>query len=49
MYQLIENFIKSTKEIDNEVLNKVFFLGCSPTITGDMITYIEQIVSKYKL
>ena len=33
----------------NEVLNKVFFLGCSPTITGDMITYIEQVVSQYKL
>lgn len=33
----------------NEVLNKVFFLGCSPTITSDMITYIGQVVSQYKV
>jgi len=30
----------------NEVLNKVFFLGCSPTITPDMIDYINSVVGK---
>ena len=33
----------------NEVLNKVFFLGCSPTINGDMIDYIEQVINQYKI
>jgi len=32
----------------NQVLSKVFFLGCSPTITNDMITYIGKVVSQYK-
>lgn len=28
-----------------EVLDKVFFLGCSPTINQDMIDYIDKVVS----
>jgi CDP-6-deoxy-D-xylo-4-hexulose-3-dehydrase len=32
----------------NQVLNKVFFLGCSPTINDKMIDYIEDIVGKFK-
>ena len=32
----------------NKVLNKVFFLGCSPVITDDMIGYIADTVSKFK-
>ena len=28
----------------NQVLNKVFFLGCSPTINSSMIDYIEQVI-----
>jgi len=32
----------------NKVLNKVFFLGCSPVITDDMIEYIADIVRKFK-
>ena len=33
----------------NQVLNKVFFLGCSPTINSTMIDYIEQVVASYIL
>ena len=32
----------------NKVLNKVFFLGCSPTINSDMIDYIEKVVKDFK-
>jgi CDP-6-deoxy-D-xylo-4-hexulose-3-dehydrase len=32
----------------NKVLNTVFFLGCSPVITDDMIDYIEQVVEDFK-
>jgi CDP-4-dehydro-6-deoxyglucose reductase, E1 len=32
----------------NQVLNKVFFLGCSPTINSAMIDYIKQIVDIFK-
>jgi CDP-6-deoxy-D-xylo-4-hexulose-3-dehydrase len=32
----------------NQVLNKVFFLGCSPTINSAMIDYIEQIIDSFK-
>ena len=31
----------------NQVLNKVFFLGCSPTINEDMLKYIKEVISKY--
>jgi len=32
----------------NQVLNKVFFLRCSPTINSAMIDYIEQIIDSFK-
>jgi CDP-6-deoxy-D-xylo-4-hexulose-3-dehydrase len=32
----------------NQVLNKVFFLGCSPTINDAMINYIADVVRKFK-
>ncbi len=32
----------------NKVLNKVFFLGCSPVITDDMIGYIADTVKRFK-
>lgn len=32
----------------NQVLNKVFFLGCSPTINDKMITYIDKVVAKFE-
>ena len=32
----------------NQVLNKVFFLGCSPTINDAMINYIDDVVRKFK-
>ena len=31
----------------NQVLNKVFFLGCSPTINDDMLTYVEEVIKNY--
>lgn len=31
----------------NQVLDKVFFVGCSPTITENMIDYVEQVVSEF--
>jgi CDP-6-deoxy-D-xylo-4-hexulose-3-dehydrase len=31
----------------NQVLDKVFFLGCSPTINIDMISYIENIITSF--
>lgn len=31
----------------NQVLSKVFFLGCSPTINDAMIDYIKTVVEKY--
>jgi CDP-6-deoxy-D-xylo-4-hexulose-3-dehydrase len=34
--------------LSNEVLNKVFFVGCSPTYNEDHIKYIENIVPKFK-
>jgi len=32
----------------NGVLEKVFFIGCSPTITSDNIEYIKEVISKYE-
>ena len=32
----------------NGVLEKVFFIGCSPTITNDNIEYIREVISKYE-
>lgn len=32
----------------NQVLNKVFFLGCSPTINSLMINHIKTVVENYK-
>ena len=31
----------------NQVLDKVFFLGCSPTITENMLGYIESVIDKF--
>ena len=31
----------------NQVLDKVFFLGCSPTINEKMLTYIEKVIGNY--
>ena len=31
----------------NQVLDKVFFLGCSPTINEDMLQYIETVIGKF--
>jgi CDP-6-deoxy-D-xylo-4-hexulose-3-dehydrase len=31
----------------NQVLDKVFFLGCSPTINEKMLTYIEEVISNF--
>lgn len=39
------------KEYKNatEVLSKVFFVGVSPTITSEMLDYVENVVSKFKI
>lgn len=31
----------------SKVLDEVFFIGCSPVITGEMIEYIGEVVDKY--
>jgi CDP-6-deoxy-D-xylo-4-hexulose-3-dehydrase len=31
----------------NQVMDKVFFVGCSPTISNEMINYIEVVVDGY--
>lgn len=33
--------------IANQVLSRVFFLGVSPTITSEMMSYIEQVIRKF--
>jgi len=33
----------------NKVLEKVFFLGCTPTYSDSMINYIEEVLQNYKL
>jgi dTDP-4-amino-4,6-dideoxygalactose transaminase len=37
------------KEYKNatEVLSKVFFVGVSPTITDEMLDYVENVVGKF--
>jgi CDP-6-deoxy-D-xylo-4-hexulose-3-dehydrase len=32
----------------NKVLDRVFFVGCSPTITASMIEYIKEVVKNFK-
>jgi CDP-6-deoxy-D-xylo-4-hexulose-3-dehydrase len=32
----------------SQVLSKVFFVGVSPTISEDMLNYVEKIVSNFK-
>jgi len=32
----------------SKVLDNVFFVGCSPTITDEMIDYIEEVVEEYR-
>ena len=44
-YREIDDFRKYPNA--NEVLDRVFFVGCSPTITGEMINYIEVVVDKF--
>jgi len=44
-YSHLDNANKYPKA--NQVLNKVFFLGCSPTINQKMIDYIDSVVSNF--
>lgn len=44
-YRGIDDFKKYPNA--NMVLDKVFFVGCSPTITNEMINYIEIVVDKF--
>jgi len=43
-YKHLDDYIKYPKA--NQTLEKVFFLGCSPTITEEMINYIEKVLNK---
>jgi dTDP-4-amino-4,6-dideoxygalactose transaminase len=31
----------------SQVLSKVFFVGVSPTITGEMLDYVEDVVNNF--
>lgn len=44
-YRHIDDFRKY--EYANQVLDKVFFVGCSPTISNEMINYIEFVVDDF--
>jgi len=44
-YREIDDFKKYPNA--NQVLGKVFFVGCSPTIIDEMISYIEVVVDKF--
>ena len=44
-YKHLDDFMLYPKA--NQTLEKVFFLGCSPTITKDMIDYIDKVVSEF--
>ena len=39
-------FVLKMEELD-AVLDLVFFVGCSPTITDPMIDYIGEVTSKF--
>jgi CDP-6-deoxy-D-xylo-4-hexulose-3-dehydrase len=41
-YKYLDDYKKYPKA--NQTLEKVFFLGCSPTITEEMISYIDDVV-----
>lgn len=46
-YKHLDDYKKYPKA--NQTLEKVFFLGCSPTISKDMINYIDKVVSNFKV
>lgn len=45
-YSHLEHWVNYPKA--NGVLEKIFFIGCSPTITDENIEYIKQVISKYE-
>jgi len=45
-YEKIDDFEKYPEA--NKVLDRVFFVGCSPTISEAMIEYISEVVTKFK-
>ena len=44
-YREIDDFKKYPNA--NNVIDQVFFVGCSPTITDEMISYIKVVVEKF--
>ncbi len=44
-YKHLDDFMLYPKA--NETLGKVFFLGCSPTITKEMIDYIDKVIGEF--
>ena len=45
-YKHLDDYMKYPEA--NKVLDLVFFLGCSPTISEDNIKYIEEVLVKYE-
>lgn len=33
----------------NQVLDRVFFIGCHPTYTPEVLTYVEQVLAKFRV
>ena len=44
-YREIDDYTKFP--VANEVMDRVFFVGCSPTITNEMINYMEVVVDNF--
>lgn len=44
-YREVDDYLKYPNA--NKVLSRVFFVGCSPTISSEMISYIENVVDKF--
>jgi CDP-6-deoxy-D-xylo-4-hexulose-3-dehydrase len=44
-YRGIDDFKKYP--VANEVMDRVFFVGCSPTISNEMINYVEIVVDRF--
>ena len=46
-YEGIDDYKKFPEA--NKVLDRVFFVGCSPTITVEMIEYIHKVIKKFRI
>jgi len=44
-YREVDDYTKYP--VANEVMDRVFFVGCSPTISNEMINYVEVVVDRF--